>query len=58
MWEKIETAPRDSTIIQVRQDQWYPWHAFWDGRSWRPIEYAFGHHPTHWMPCYPRISED
>lgn len=49
-WEPIETAPRVLwKLIPVRQGKFAPFHVFWDGERWRPVEYHFGT-PTHWLP--------
>lgn len=54
-WQPIETAPRDGTIIRVRQGSWTPVHGYFAGGEWRFVEYAHPNpaHLTHWMPLPP-----
>ena len=47
-WQPIDTAPKDGTIIVVRQGKWAPHHAYWKYGRWHPIEYNASHRPTHW----------
>lgn len=48
-WQPIETAPRDGSVIQVRQGHWGPFHVRWTAGIWKAVEYSAGR-PTHWQP--------
>lgn len=47
-WDDIATAPRDGTLIRVRQRQWAPCHAKFDGEHWHFTEFT-SFEPTHWQ---------
>lgn len=49
-WQPIESAPNDGTLIQIRQGEWYPTHAYWKNGDWCHIEYQHTNKPTHWQP--------
>lgn len=50
-WQPIETAPKDGTIIQVRQGDYAPCHALWERGVYKVIEFNGTWRPTHWRPC-------
>jgi hypothetical protein len=54
-WQPIETAPKDGTVIRIRQGRWSPHHARWKDGYWQSIEYTGTQHPTHWMPLRLRL---
>ena len=49
-WRPIATAPKDGTVIRVREGEWAPCHVYWSHGRWEGIEYAFTRRPTEWMP--------
>lgn len=47
-WQPIETAPKDGTIVLLREREWAPFHAYWAGGRWSAIDFARSNRPTHW----------
>ena len=53
LWQPIETAPRDGSVILARQGGYWPCHLYWQDGRWQAIEYQATHNPTHWLPGSP-----
>jgi hypothetical protein len=49
-WQPIETAPRDGTVIRLRQGNLAPCHAQWTKGEWYWIEFQHPSKPTEWQP--------
>lgn len=54
-WEPIESAPKDSTVVLLWAESYYPVIGWYDAgkRSWQDVwehEWRRPKQPTHWMP--------
>lgn len=57
-WRPIETMPKDGTIVQVREGEYAPTHAYWAGGRLRHVEYQHSNRPTQWRMTESSLRRD